>query len=364
MHHAAGRTQGEGRARAHIGSGCVTNASDELIAILSLRFPKAGCPLSGQLSGLPEASMATRNWLAIVRGARSVAWHAAGRRTLASSASRARERPGTPAAAPPIDAVVRGADDLDRAELLSPGSHALDRALVEQLMHSDEQEAAARDWLHEMQSGKLDPHYERYLDWEAEQLARVRAARAGGGKAGAAGAAGTAQGDGTGGAGGAKVDEASADADAEFDSDAHAPADGPDEVADGAGGAQDDGRLVPRMPIEFMNDFPGELRRDELNSPADRALLEQTAAVHAAEGMPFELSEISHRYAPPALRPRARARAPARVPPRSHPPPTRSRSVARASRGAQAKGAPLRAAHRRSGHLLGDAAWSNAWLPA
>lgn len=226
--------------------------------------------------------------LLMLRGARHASWSLAGRRALASSSGRAGERPGGPPT--PIDAVVRGADDLDRAELLSGASHSLDRALVEQMLHSDEQEVAAREWLHEAQSGQLDPDFERYLDWEDAQVARVRALRAGlvegTGEAAAAG---------EGAAAGAVVEgeEPSAEADAGLDD-----ADG---EAEGGAQAASDGRLLPRIPVEYMNDFPGELRRDELNTPAERALLEQTAAVHAAEGMPFELSEISHRCVPCAL---------------------------------------------------------------
>jgi predicted transcriptional regulator len=179
-----------------------------------------------------------------------------------------------------VETAVRGVDDLDRSELVNDASHSIDRALIERMLQSDDQEAAAREWLNEMATGQLHQDFEQYLDWEDAQLAKVRALRAGGVVEPAAAGSAVA---------------ASEPAEGEGGETAESALESTDDVDTADAADADDGRLLPRIPVEHVADFPGELLRAELLSPAERLQLETTAAVHAAEGMPFELSEISHR---------------------------------------------------------------------
>jgi hypothetical protein len=207
------------------------------------------------------------------------------RRHLATSSSS-----GSSPAPAPSDA--RGAEaDLDESELVNSASHSIDRALIERALQSDDQVSAAREWLHEAYSGQLDPDFDRYLEWEAEQVAKLRALRAPGIDDGeGAGALDADEGDGADGEAAAamagELEEASEESD---------EVEGEGEADSAAAGGQAGGRLLPEIPTEFVKDFPGEMLRAEVLSPEERKLLETTAAVHAAEGMPFELAEISHR---------------------------------------------------------------------
>lgn len=194
------------------------------------------------------------------------------------------------------------AEDLHASELVNDSSREIDSRIVGTLIREDERQRHAEEWFAESMTGHLDENFHAYLEWEQQQVVKWRA--------GCYGVAlGQDEADGAAAESGSEAEEGGgegAPASDVVDEDAPEPgaeAAGAEDVddADGApaeaaadGSAAPD-RLVPELPVHYLPNFVGELWRDEMLTPGARQLVAQQTALYAAEGMPWDLTELTHR---------------------------------------------------------------------